>query len=89
MTNIYSQCSEGRFFYDAFLAQCKEEQIRLTDKELFILGAPVHAYQAIFALEIYKLTKKVPLFDTTLVWTLESLKIHEDMLTPYALTLGK
>jgi len=43
----------------------------------------------VFALEIKKINKKLPLFDSTLVFSLETLGIHEDYFTPYALTLGK
>ncbi len=41
------------------------------------------------ALESYKLVKKLPVLDTTLVFSFESLQVHEDYFTPYALTLGK
>ncbi len=49
----------------------------------------VHIYNAIFALELYKLSQQLRLFDTTLATTLETLNVHTDYLTDYALTLGK
>ena len=69
----------------------KENNIFFSDKELFILGNTVHVYNAIFALEIYKLNNELGLLDTTLAFSLESLNgaVHADYLTEYALTLGK
>jgi len=49
----------------------------------------VHTYNAIFALEIYKLANQIRLLDSTLAFSLESLGAHVDYLTDYALTLGK
>ena len=69
---------------------CKADNISFSEKELFIVTSTIHVFQAIFALECYKLVKKLPVLDTTLVFTLESLQqVHEDYFTPYALTLGK
>jgi hypothetical protein len=54
------------------------------------LGNQVHIYNAIFALEVYKLYQNLPRLDTTLAFTLESLQqVHVDFLSEYALTLGK
>jgi histidine ammonia-lyase len=55
------------------------------------LGNTVHVYNAIFALEIYKLNNELRLLDTTLAFSLESLNgaVHADYVTEYALTLGK
>lgn len=50
----------------------------------------MHVYQAIVALEVFKLSRALPLLDTTLAFTLESLQqVHVDFLSEYALTLGK
>ncbi len=50
----------------------------------------MHVYNAVFALEIYKLNNELRLLDTTLAFSLESLNaVHADYLTEYALTLGK
>ena len=49
----------------------------------------MHIYNALFALEVYSLSERLPLLDTILGLTLESLGIAADMLTDYALTLGK
>ena len=49
----------------------------------------MHVYNAIFALEVYKLAQELRLLDTTLAFSLESLQVHADYLTEYALTLGK
>jgi len=46
-------------------------------------------YNALFALETYKLKAQLRLFDSTLAFSLESLAVHTDYLTEYALTLGK
>ena len=75
--------------FERFFDLCKAENISISEKELFIITGELHTYQAIFALEMYKLTKKLPLIDTTLVFSLETLNIHEDYFHPYALTLGK
>jgi hypothetical protein len=40
-------------------------------------------------LEIYKLSQQLRLYDTTLAFSLETLAVHPDYLTDYALTLGK
>ncbi len=49
----------------------------------------VHVYQAIYAVEFYKISQSLKLFDTTLAFSLETLGVHVDYLTDYALTLGK
>jgi hypothetical protein len=50
----------------------------------------VHIYQAIVALEVFKLSQALPLLDTTLAFTLESLQqVHVDFLSEFWLTLGK
>ena len=60
-----------------------------SEKELFILSNQAHVYNALFALETYKLKQQLRLFDSTLAFSLESLSVHTDFLTEYALTLGK
>ncbi len=40
-------------------------------------------------MEIYKLSQQLRLFDTILAFSLETLAVHPDYLTDYALTLGK
>lgn len=60
-----------------------------SEKELFVLGNQVHIYNALFALEIYKLSQQLHLMDTTLAFSLETLGVHVDYITDYALTLGK
>ena len=42
-----------------------------------------------FALETYKLLQNIRLLDTTLAYSLETLNVHQDYVTEYALTLGK
>ena len=50
----------------------------------------MHIYQAIVALEVFKLSQALPLLDTTLAFTLESLQqVHVDFLSEFWLTLGK
>lgn len=42
-----------------------------------------------FALEVQKLYKQIPLLDSTLVLSIETARVVEDYLTAYALTSGK
>jgi hypothetical protein len=67
----------------------KETNIFFSEKELFIIQALPHIYQAIFALEAYRLQDNMRLVDTSLVFSLEMLNVHQDYFTEYALTLGK
>jgi hypothetical protein len=67
----------------------KEQNVFFSEKELFILGNQVHIYNAIFALEVYRLAQNLRMMDSTLAFTLETLQVHVDYLTEYALTLGK
>ena len=48
-----------------------------------------HLYQAIFSLEVYKLSQNLKMLDTALAFSLETLNVHQDYLSEYALTLGK
>ena len=79
----------GAELFKNLFEHAKENNVFFSEKELFILGNSVHIYNAIFALELYKLGQSLPLLDTTLAFTLESLQVHVDYLTEYALTLGK
>lgn len=45
--------------------------------------------QAVLALEIYSLKENLGVYDATLAFTAEILKMHADYFTEYALTLGK
>ena len=51
----------------------------------------MHVYNAVFALELYKLSQELRIFDSTLAFSLESVNggVHADYLSEYALTLGK
>ena len=82
------QSQDGNFF-KALFELAKSKSILFSEKELFILGNQVHSYNAIFAIELYKLSQQLRVFDTTLAFTLETLNVHTDFLTDYALTLGK
>jgi hypothetical protein len=80
----------GENLFKGLFELAKEQNVFFSEKELFILGNQVHIYNAIFALEVYKLSQSLPLLDTTLAFTLESLQqVHVDFLSEYALTLGK
>jgi hypothetical protein len=79
----------GRNFFEGLFALAREKNIFFSEKELFILGNPVHAYNAVFALELYKLSTQLGLLDTALAFSLESLGVSADYLSDYALTLGK
>jgi len=60
-----------------------------SEKELFILGNMAHTFNALFALELSRIARALPLLDTTLAFSLEALQTHPDLFTDYALTLGK
>ena len=62
-----SQLFKGLFDY------AKEQNVFFSEKELFILGNQVHIYNAIFALEVYRLAQNLRLMDGTLAFTLETL----------------
>lgn len=87
-TNKSFISGDGDLFKGLF-EYAKEQNVFFSEKELFILGNQVHVYNAIFALEVYKLSQRLPLLDTTLAFSLETLQVHVDYLTEYALTLGK
>ena len=78
-----AQLFKGLFDY------AKEQNVFFSEKELFILGNSVHIYNAIFAIEVYRLAQNLRLMDSTLAFTLETLQVHVDYFTEYALTLGK
>lgn len=61
----------------------------MSEKELFIIQSRPHVLQAVFGLEVYKLQQNLKLLDSTLAYSLESLNVHADYLSEYALTLGK
>lgn len=80
---------EGPNFFVGLFEFAKTLNVFFSEKELFILGNEVHIYNAIFALELYQLSQRLRLYDTTLATSLETLAINPDYLTEYALTLGK
>lgn len=88
---IFSQTPEGpaKNFFVGLFEHAKASNVFFSEKELFILGNEVHIYNAIFGVELYKLSQKLRLFDTTLATSLETFAVHTDYLTEYALTLGK
>lgn len=63
----------GENLFKGLFEYAKEQNVFFSEKELFILGNQVHIYNAIFALEVYKLAKNLPLMDTTLAFSLETL----------------
>ena len=63
----------GENLFKGLFDYAKEQNVFFSEKELFILGNQVHIYNAIFALEVYKLAKNLPLMDTTLAFSLETL----------------
>jgi hypothetical protein len=89
---IFSKTSEGvpsQNFFIGLFEHAKAQNVFFSEKELFILGNEVHIYNAIFGVELYQLQQKLRLFDTTLATSIETLGVHTDYLTEYALTLGK
>ena len=54
-----------------------------------MLEAPSHVMQAVLALEIYNIKENLGVYDATLAFSSEILKMHADNFTEYALTLGK
>jgi hypothetical protein len=89
---IFSQTPEGparNFFEGLFEFAKSQKNVFFSEKELFILGNEVHIYNAVFGIEIYQIKEKLKLFDTTLSTSIETLGVHTDYLTDYALTLGK
>ena len=60
-----------------------------SEKEHFILSAQSQLFQAVFALYAYKLKENLSLYDSILALSCESLKVHIDNFSEYALSLGK
>ncbi len=48
--------SSGENLFEGLFDFAKEQNVFFSEKELFILGNQVHIYNAIFALEVYKLS---------------------------------
>ena len=63
--------------------------IKLSEKESFVLEAPSQVVQAVLALEIYSIKENLGIYDATLALTAEVLKMHADNFSEYGLTLGK
>lgn len=53
------------------------------------MSGKVHFYDALFALQIYKLANRIRFANIVLVFSLETLKVHQDYFNEYALTVGK
>ena len=64
-------------------------ELKLSEKESFVLEAPTQVVQAVLALEIYSVKENLSVYDATLAFTSEILKMHADNFSEYALTLGK
>ena len=75
--------------FKGLFEHARECNVFFSEKELFIMGNQTHVYNAVMALEVYKLKQQLRLFDATLAFSLESLAVHADLLSEYALTLGK
>jgi hypothetical protein len=89
LNSSYSFLGGDKDLFVSLFEHAKSQNVFFSEKELFILSNQVHIYNALFALEVYSLSERLPLLDTILGLTLESLGIAADMLTDYALTLGK
>ena len=63
--------------------------VRLSEKEHFVLEAQSHVLQAVVALEAYKIKENLGCYDGVLSLSCELLKAHIDNFTDFALTLGK
>lgn len=79
----------GESLFGIVFTLAKEAGVVFSEKELFVLGNTAHSFNALFALELARLSRALPLLDAALALTLESLGTHPDLLTDYALTLGK
>jgi hypothetical protein len=80
---------QGKSFMQTMFEHARDTNIFFSEKELFIIQSLPHIYQAIFALETYRLKENMRLADTSLVFSLEMLNVHQDYFGEYALTLGK
>lgn len=85
----FTEAGIEKNFFEGLFAEAKAQNVFFSEKELFILGNEVHVYNALFALELYQLSQRLRLYDTTLATSLETLQVHADYLSEYALTLGK
>ena len=83
-----SKVQEGEFF-STLNTLVQAEGVTLSDKEAFILQSGTHVYQAAYALELYRLRENLGLYDATLAFSADILKVHVDYFTDYALTLGR
>ena len=63
--------------------------VRLSEKEHFVLAAHSHVLQATIALEAYKIKENLGFYDATLSLSCELMAAHADNFTDFALTLGK
>lgn len=82
-----STIGDGIDFYEFINSACGA--MKLSEKESFVLEAPSQVLQAALALEIYNVKENLGVYDATLAFSSELLKMHADNFTEYALTLGK
>ena len=66
-----------------------EQNINFNEKEQFIIQSIPHAYFAIFALQVYKLSERVKLLYSTLALSLETFKVPLDYFSDHVLSCGK
>lgn len=76
-------------FYEQLAQLVTANNVRLAEKEHFVLEAHSHVLQGVIALESFKVKENMGLYDATLSLSCELLKAHGDNFTDFALTLGK